>query len=111
MRCRRVSSITSTAPPRNGRIAVVATLDGNPVAVPSRPPVLVDASQLGTTGDAVALYQAIGWALLFAATVVLAVRLYRRWPSRVAYVTTTPLLLMLLLLVFQALNRLLPGTL
>ncbi|MGH7749400.1 MAG: sortase, partial [Candidatus Dormibacteria bacterium] len=44
-----------------GRLAVIAKLDGDPVAVPSRPPQLEDANQLGVAGDPLGLALGLIW--------------------------------------------------
>jgi sortase A len=93
------------------RLAVVAALQGNPVAVPSRPSVAVAPDAFGQTGNVTGLFLAVLWAVVLGGLVLLTVRLYRRWPFRVVYLVTTPVMVLLLWVVFENLDRVLPGTL
>ncbi|MGN6377649.1 MAG: sortase [Gaiellales bacterium] len=107
----RLTLLTSQKATSSDRLEVVAKLEGRPVAVPLRAPVTAAPNELGTSGDLVALFEAIGWAQVLLIVVVLGVLAFRRWPARAAYLVTVPPVLMLLLLIFQSLDRMLPGTL
>ena len=67
-------------------------------------------TQRGTSGDASGLLLAIIWSALLAATIAVAVRLHAIWPRAAAHLVTTPVMLLLLWLIFQSLDLLLPGT-
>ena len=103
--------VTSRAVGSTDRLAVISTLVGRPVGVPKRPPVAVGSDQQGTTGDISGLLATILWAQVLIVLVVVAGRLYRRWPRMAVYLMTTPPILMVLWLMFQSLDRYLPGTL
>jgi sortase A len=102
--------VTSKSPTSSDRVAVVAKLHGDPVAVPQRPQAFAGSDQRGTSGDASGLLLAIIWSALLAATVAVAVRLHAVWPRAAAHLVTTPVILLLLWLIFQSLDLLLPGT-
>ena len=103
--------VTSRAVGSTDRLAVISTLVGRPVGVPKRPPVAVGSDQQGTTGDISGLLATVLWAQVLILLVVVAGRLYRRWPRMAVYLMTTPPILMVLWLMFQSLDRYLPGTL
>jgi sortase A len=107
----RLTLLTSQSASSSDRLAVVATLEGRPVAVPRRAPVTAAPDELGTSGDLLALFEAIGWAQILLLVVLLGVVVFRRWPARAAYLVAVPPVLVLLLLIFQNLDRALPGTL
>ncbi|MDX6523665.1 MAG: sortase [Gaiellales bacterium] len=107
----RLTLVTSAALASGDRQAVVAKLVGNPVAVPTRPQTPVAAGELGTQGDTAGLYLAIILGFGLTALALLARRLYLTWPLKAAYLVSTPPLLVALWLVFQNLDRFLPGTL
>ncbi len=52
----------------------------------------------------------IGWGTALGVSIWLARLIYRRWPRPVAYLITTPIVLALVLLVFESLSGLLPST-
>lgn len=93
------------------RLVVVGVLQGNPVGVPTRASVAVAPDEFGQSGNVTGLLLAILWGLALLATILLTRRIYRVWPVRAAYVVTTPALILFLWLVFENLDRLLPGTL
>jgi sortase A len=107
----RLTLVTSAGLTSGDRQAVVAKLVGNPVAVPTRPQTPVAAGELGTQGDPAGLYLAIIWGFGLTGLMLIARRLYLTWPRKAAYLVSTPLLLVALWLVFQNLDRFLPGTL
>ena len=102
--------VTSASPTSSDRVAVIAKLHGDPVAVPQRPQAFAGSDQRGTSGDASGLLLAIIWSALLAATIAVAVRLHAIWPRAAAHLVTTPVMLLLLWLIFQSLDLLLPGT-
>ena len=93
-----------------GRLAVVAKLQGNPLGIAKRPTVSVGSNQLGLEGDASGLVMFLVWTPLLVLALWGARRLYRKLPARATYLLTTPVILMLLWLVFENLSRVLPGT-
>ncbi len=95
----------------SGRLVVVAKLQGKPLDVSHRRPVLVGTADLGLTGDPLGLALGLIWAELLALTIVLAWRYRRRWSPEVLYLLTAPLVLILAVLTFSSLDLLLPGTL
>jgi len=103
--------VTSRAVGSTDRLAVIASLVGHPVGVPKRPPVAVGSDEQGTTGDMTGLLAAVLWAQVLIVLLVVAGRLYRRWPKMAVYLMTTAPILTVLWLTFQSLDRFLPGTL
>jgi hypothetical protein len=107
----RLTLVTSTpAYVPDGRLAVVAKLQGDPLGVPDRPRVPVSSSELGLAGDPYGLGLALFWGVLLAAAVWATWRWARTWPARVRHLLATPLMLVLVVLIFAALDRMLPGT-
>ena len=104
-----VTSGPSLAP--TTRLAVVGALQGNPVGVATRPSIAVAPDEFGETGNVTGLLIAILWGIALVAVIFLTRRIYQVWPVRAAYVVTTPAVIFLLWLVFENLDRLLPGTL
>jgi len=104
-----VTAGSSLAP--TTRLVVVAALQGNPIGVPTRPSVAVAPDEFGQTGNVTGLLLAILWGTALVTLILLSIRVYRIWPVRAAYVVTTPAVIFLLWLVFENLDRLLPGTL
>jgi sortase A len=107
----RLTLVTSASAFSSDRLAVTATLDGNPVGVATRPLATAGADQLGTSGDVAGLYLALLWTIALVAAVVASMRAYRMWPRTAAYLVTTPVLLMLVVLIYRSLDSFLPGTL
>lgn len=107
----RLTLVTSVSAFSSDRLAVVAKLQGPPVGVPQRPPVYVGQDRLGMVGDSSGAFIAILAAQALVIALIVTVRLYRRWPPAAAYLVTTPVILALLLVVFENLDRFLPGTL
>jgi sortase A len=107
----RLTLVTSASAFSSDRLAVTATLDGNPVGVATRPLATAGADQLGTSGDIAGLYLALLWTIALVAAVVASSRAYRMWPRTAAYLVTTPVLLMLVVLIYRSLDSFLPGTL
>jgi hypothetical protein len=93
-----------------GRLAVIATLKGDPVAVPNRPPQLEDNLQLGVAGDPLGLALGLVWLILLAAAACAAWLLRYRMPRSVLYLYAAPVISALALLTYANLDSLLPGT-
>jgi len=102
--------VTSRTPGSSDRVAVTASLLGKPVGVPKRPQVAVGSDEQGTSGDPLGLLLAVLWAQVLLVLVLVANRLYHRWPRLAAHLVTTPAILVALWMVFQSLDRFLPGT-
>ena len=107
----RLTLVTSASAFSSDRLAVTATLNGNPVGVATRPLATAGADQLGTSGDVAGLYLALLWTIALVAAAIGSVRAYRMWPRLAAYLVTTPVLLMLVVLIYRSLDSFLPGTL
>jgi sortase A len=95
----------------SGRLVVVASLQGNPLDIAHRRPVLVGTADLGLTGDPLGLALGLIWAELLALSLFLAWRYRHRWSPEVLYLLTAPVVLILAVLTFSSLDLLLPGTL
>lgn len=94
----------------DGRLAIVAKLQGAPVGVPTRSRAPVNASDLGLAGDSLGLGLALFWGLVLAGAIWVLWRGARPWPARLRHLLATPLLTALALLVFASIDRLLPGS-
>jgi sortase A len=94
-----------------GRLVVVATLQGKPVAVANRPKVPITTADLGLVGDPAALWFVVLWAPLLIAAVWLVRRFRRQWPLSVTTMFAVPVVLTLAVLVLSSLDPVLPGTL
>jgi sortase A len=89
------------------QLVVVADLDGQPVK-PRFKPVSAEVGDDGfDTGGGLA--PVLVWGAALGAAVFGARWLYRRWPRPVAYLITTPVLLALLILLFESLGGILPA--
>lgn len=95
----------------SGRLAVIAKLDGDPIAVPSRPPQLEDNLQLGVVGDPFGLAVGMLWLTMLVVASYAAWRLRHRMPRTVLYLYAAPVITTLSLLTYANLDNLLPGTL
>ncbi len=111
---RPVLTLVTSNPPvlGTGRLAVVASLKGKPVEdaalVPAYQP---SPSQRALRGDSAAIAPAIVWTELLVLTLLATLLTYRRWRQPAAtYLLSTPILLALMLLSFENLIRLFPGT-
>lgn len=109
----RLTLVTSNPPyVAADRLAVIAELEGDPVAMPVQAgPVIMGRDEMGLSGDASALAPLILLAQLLAVAFAFAFFAYRRRVGKVVYVVAAPVLLVVLILAFDQLNRLLPGTL
>lgn len=93
----------------NERVAVTALLKTKPV-MPCFAPVTPDSSETGFDTAPGGLAPVFGWGALLGLAIVAARHLYRRWHRSVAYLLTTPVIVALVVLVFESLGGLLPAT-
>jgi sortase A len=108
----RLTLITADPPLQaTRRLVAVAALTTTPVATIHERPRSLGASELGSTADPLGLALLLLWGQLLALAIYGARRLYRSWTRRSTYLVTTPVIAALGLLTFEALLRLLPGTL
>jgi sortase A len=94
----------------SGRLVVEASLQGRPLDLAHRRPVLVGTADLGLTGDPLGLALGLVWAELLGLTLFLARRYRNRWSPEVLYLLTAPVVLVLAVLTFSSLDLMLPGT-
>jgi sortase A len=94
----------------SGELAVTAKLQGEPLAVATRPPVLTGTGDLGLSGDPIGLGFGLIWLELLAAAAWLAWRLRTRLPGSILYMFAAPVMLAMALLAFSNLDSLFPGT-
>lgn len=95
-----------------GRRAVSAILQGEPA--PTRfnaGPFVMERNEMGLSGDSGAIGEVIVLLQILGLVLVGAAVAYRRRVSRAVYLLSAPLVLLLLFLVFDQINRLLPATL
>ncbi len=109
----RLTIVTSDQPYLyTGRLAVVAMLQGQPVAVATRNPPPVTASDLGLASNPVWLAPAFVTLQLLIAAIWVTGRMRRRyWPASVAYMFAGPVVVALTVATAMLLDRALPGTL
>ncbi|MBV8950057.1 MAG: class D sortase [Actinobacteria bacterium] len=108
----RLALVTSTPELRaERRLVVTADLRTVPVLTPIGRPTEVNSNELGLQGDGSTVLPLMLWAELLLVTAVGAAWLYRRWSFWSTYLVTTPVLVLLLLLVFDNLTPILPSTL
>lgn len=93
-----------------GRLAVIAKLQGEPIALDKRPATLLDATHLGLAGDPAGLALGLLWLNLLIAAVLTGWWLRRRLPRSILYLFAAPVITTLALLVFANLDTVLPGT-
>lgn len=91
------------------RLVVVSELQTKPVA-PRFTPVTPDSTQTGFDTSGGGLAPVVGWGAALGLAIWAARLIYRRWPKAVAYLISTPILVALVLLVFESLSGLLPST-
>ena len=107
----QLTLVTSDPPViATGRLAVLATLQGKPVALPNRPGAPEGAQQLGLIGDPLGLAVGLVWLLLFVITAGVTFRLRTRLPRTLLYLYAAPVITALALLTYANLDSLLPGT-
>jgi sortase A len=90
------------------QLAVVADLVGQPVK-PRFKPVAAEVGADGFDGGG-GIAPLVVWSAALVAALAGARWIYRRWPGPVAYVISTPILLALLILLFESLGGILPAT-
>jgi sortase A len=90
-------------------LVVVAKLDGDPIGVATRPSALLRDGDLAAGQDPMGILGTILWGAILAAGVLGAIRLYRRWPFRAAYLVCAPVLVFVLWQFYASLSTLLPG--
>ncbi|GAA1012047.1 hypothetical protein Aple_014270 [Acrocarpospora pleiomorpha] len=95
---------------QGGRLAVVSRLDGQPASLKTVDPNQPKEDELGLGRDTSAWWPALGWGAALFALLAGTIQLYRRWRRTSAYLITTPPLLAVGLLWFEALARLIPST-
>jgi sortase A len=117
--------LTPTADPRltlitsdpvylaTARLVVIAKLEGGVLPPTFTRPVVSPDRAVGLSGDATAIPLVLWWGQLLVLAIIATFWLYHRWRDTrlAAYLLTTPVLIALLLLLFQSLDRLLPATL
>lgn len=105
-----ITSNASLAP--TDRVVSVAELMAAPVYVHVSALGVPPRSERALSGDPGSIAPTILWSLALIASIVVTVRLYRRWRRTwPIYIMTTPVVLALALLVFENAARLLPATL
>lgn len=108
----RLTLITSSPEIRvQRRLIVTATLSSRPFGTPVGRASEVSKRELGLQGDASAVLPLLLWSEVLLLAAVAAAWLYRRWSRWSTYLVTTPVLALLLLLVFDNLTPVLPSTL
>jgi sortase A len=109
----QLTLVTSYPPLRAvGRFAVIASLEGPAISPAPQDPVTLTTSEMGLSGDAGAIGPVLIWAEVLIA-LAFSVHLARKrgWSRRLVYLLAAPLAIALVLLLFENLDRLLPGTL
>ena len=109
----RLTLVTSSpAIVARGRLVVIAKLQSAPLPALERPIPPLNADESGLSGDLGAFGPIVVWFEFLALALVLGIVIWRRHLNRrVAYLLGMPIVLALLLLVFENLDRLLPATL
>ena len=109
----RLTLVTSSpAYTARGRLVVIAKLQGAALPPLERAIAPMAADESGLTGDLGAFGPIVVWFEFLLLAAVLGVVVWRRqWNRRVTYLLGMPILLALLLLVFENLDRLFPATL
>ncbi|HEY7134910.1 MAG TPA: class D sortase [Acidimicrobiia bacterium] len=93
------------------RLVVRATLRGTPKLTPIGRPNEVSDQELGLQSDGSTMLSLVLWTELLLVAAVGAAWAYRRWGRWNTWLVTTPVLALLLLLVFDSLTPVLPSTL
>ncbi|MEV6985252.1 sortase [Sphaerisporangium sp. NPDC051017] len=106
----RLTLLTTLDTGGGGRLAVVARLDGQPASLKTLDKNQVKVDELGLGRDPTAWWPSIGWGVVFFGLLTGTFALYRRWRRASTYVLTTPALLAMVLIWFEALARLFPST-
>lgn len=96
----------------NDRLVVAAALDGTPIVGAPVPQVELRAEQLGLAGDLSAIAPMMPWAIAFVVFVIAWIPIRRRISSRMTrFVAATPIVLVILLFLFENAEDVLPGSL
>jgi hypothetical protein len=94
-----------------GRLAVLATLMGKPLAGTTEPHFHASAAELGLAGDPASGLLAIFWCLVFFVLLSVAAWLVRHWDQPVVvYVLAVPVLLLVALFASESIIGFLPAT-
>jgi hypothetical protein len=93
------------------RLVATAALRGSPKLAPRGRPAAVTDTELGMQGEPSAVTPFLIWAELLLVVALGTAWMYRRWPRWTTWLVTTPVLLLLLLLVYDSFLSLLPATL
>jgi sortase A len=108
----RLTLVTSTpAYVPNGRLVVIALLQGTPIDVPTRPASSIAADDLGLASVPTATVVSAMWLLLLGVALGLALRLRTRWPASIVVMFAAPVVLGLAVLLFSGIDASLPGML
>ena len=108
----RLTLVTSTPKYRAERRRIVeARLIGRPEGTPPGRPGEMTRAELGLQSDSTSVLPMLLWSELLLLAACGAVWLSRRWGRWPTYLVTTPVLMLLLLLVFDSATPLLPSTL
>ncbi len=103
-----VTAASGIAP--DGRTAVIARLDGDPVDLPPAPTNVTTAAETGIAGDPRGIGGLLLWGELLIAAIVAATLLRRRVPGTVVWLLGLPIILALLWATYLALAQVLPAT-
>jgi sortase A len=93
------------------RLVVVATLRGDPWPQPAGRTTRLHTDELGLQGEPGAGGRVLFWGGALVVAGIGSVWLLRRWPGHVAYLFVAPVILLLLVLLFDSFAGLLPATL
>jgi LPXTG-site transpeptidase (sortase) family protein len=94
-----------------GRIAVIAQLKGDPFGSPRGRPTELPRNELGLQSDGASVLPLLLWTEALFVAAIAATWLFKRWRRGPAWLVAAPVLLVLLLLVFDSFVPLLPATL
>jgi sortase A len=108
----RLTLVTSDPPLlANRRLVITASLTGTPRPAPVGRTNELNRDELGLQGEPGAVVPLLLWGELLLLAGAVAALLYRRWPRWPAYLVCTPVILLLVVLVFDSFAGLLPATL
>jgi len=93
------------------RLGATASLRGAAWPAPAGRPTTLHRDELGLQGEPTAITALLLWAEMLALAALATAWLYRRWSRWPAYLICTPVILLLVLLVFDSFSGLLPATL
>jgi sortase A len=95
----------------NRRLVITASLRDLPFPAPAGRANQLNRDELGLQGEPGAVVPVLLWGELLLLVGAVAALLYRRWPRWPAYLVCTPVILLLVVLVFDSFAGLLPATL